>query len=209
MASSIEIREKRWLAASGVGALVFFASLWSVVTTGGLTAWDAPVAERLSGAPLVLGQAGDILGGTIVVASVVVLGAAVLVWKRRFWGAARLALLPLAGEVLTQLVKRVVARPRPVNLYETGFSFPSGHATNAAIMACLLVWFALRQPRGRATVVLLVALGAGWALAMAAVRIVYGVHYFTDVLGGLGLGLAVGGVGLATISVLERRAAQR
>src|SRR5438094_568098 len=150
MASSFDSRERRWLAAASVGLVVFAAALASVLAGRGLVALDAILGPRLQALPVLPARAVDIIGGDYVVAPLVVLAAAYFLWRRRSWGAARVALLPAAGELAVSIVKPLVGRPRPPNPYATGFSFPSGHATDAAIMACLLAWLALRQPRGRA-----------------------------------------------------------
>lgn len=204
MASSFENREIGWLVAGGVGALVFVVALASVLAHGGILAWDAPAASDVAGVPLQLGKAGEVLGGTVVVAIVIIGTSLYLASKRRWWSVARIAGLTVAGEAAVQITKRLVARPRPVNPFEVSYSFPSGHATNAAIMACLLVWFAFSARRGRVVVLALVAIALAWAVAIALSRVVYGVHYFSDVLGAAGLGTAVGGVGLALLARAER-----
>ena len=68
-----------------------------------------------------------------------------------------------------------------------GPSFPSGHTTGAA--ACFAA-FALVLGRGRSRNTQAVLAGAAVfvALAVAASRVLLGVHWLTDVLGGLALG---------------------
>jgi membrane-associated phospholipid phosphatase len=57
-------------------------------------------------------------------------------------------------------------------------SFPSGHAAMSwVLLPCLLLW----RPRSLAFW-LAAALLVGWALFVAASRVVIGAHYFTDVL---------------------------
>jgi undecaprenyl-diphosphatase len=194
--------ERGFLVAAALGALVFLAALASVLARAGLVAWDASVGAALAGIPAFPARVLDVLGSELVVAPVVLLGGAWLLWKRRPWGVAKLALLPLAGEVAVFAIKRLVGRERPPNPYDAGLGFPSGHATDAAIFACLAAWFALR--RGSAAVAI-VALGALWALAMAAARVALGVHYLSDVVAGLGLGAAIGGGGLVALTALQRK----
>ena len=204
MASSFDRSERRWLFAATVGAAVSLVAFASVISGRGLVAWDAPVAARLVALPPLPARVVDVVGGTFVVAPLVALAAVFLWTTGRRWGAARVVLLPAAGEIATLAVKTLVARPRPAGSYATGYSFPSGHATDAAIMACLLAWFAFREPRGRALVVALVALALGWAALVAAMRVTLGVHYASDVLGGLGMGLAIAGAGLALLGRAQR-----
>ena len=67
-------------------------------------------------------------------------------------------------------------------------SFPSGHALGASIGCCLLLLITLRfLPRGgRIAAVTAAALIVG---AVALARVVLGVHFVTDVLGGITLGI--------------------
>ena len=98
------------------------------------------------------------------------------------------------GGLLGALLKLLVGRHRPDLLdpvaRATGFSFPSGHALNAALTAAVFVLVLLPVARG----------GRRWLLWGAAVvvtvltglsRIVIGVHWTSDVLAGWLLGIAV------------------
>jgi len=88
-------------------------------------------------------------------------------------------------------------------LVSTGFGFPSGHATGAAVaygalaILCTAVW----TPRRRYAAAILVA------LAVAASRVVIEVHYLVDVVAGLLLGAVVlaGGIILAGDARLHGR----
>lgn len=106
-----------------------------------------------------------------------------------------LAVVMGLGILLTALVvmaiKFTVRRRRPEgewgNIYRSTdpHSFPSGHAARAMMLAVLAIglgpaWFG---------VVLLV-----WALGVSLARVAMGVHYLSDILAGLFLGLVMGGV---------------
>jgi undecaprenyl-diphosphatase len=199
-------RERGWLGAAAAGALLFLIALvgWR---SGALAPWDAAAAGALGRSSGPAHDAAGVLatvGGTAVVAIVIVLAAAWLAWRRRWWGAARVVVLPAAGEAFVILVKELARRPRPPNPLETDFSFPSGHATDAAIFACLLAWYALGRGRRAPVVVFLLLVASTWAVVVAASRLVLGVHYLTDVLAGLGGGVAVAGAGLAALGYAER-----
>jgi membrane-associated phospholipid phosphatase len=96
--------------------------------------------------------------------------------------------------------KQVVRRARPVVedavAQAPGYSFPSGHAANTAA-ACavvtVLLWPLLHR-RGRVAVA---AVAAALVLVTAADRVLLGVHYPSDVVAGILLGVAVTGASFA------------
>jgi membrane-associated phospholipid phosphatase len=112
----------------------------------------------------------------------------------------------LAGGGLDTLVKTIVDRTRPVLpdpvATAGGASFPSGHAMGAMVLygALLLVVLSLLPRRAR-----------GWAWGVAAVvvvgvgcsRVVLGVHYPSDVVGGWVLGLAWLAIATAVFNVFR------
>jgi len=111
------------------------------------------------------------------------------------------------GGVLGMLLKLLVGRHRPDLLdpvaQATGFSFPSGHALNAALAAGVFVLVLLPVARGTWR----------WALWGAAVtvtvltglsRVVLGVHWTSDVIAGWLLGMAVVAVTAAAFPRVRR-----
>lgn len=97
---------------------------------------------------------------------------------------------------LQLVLKTLVHRARPVVSdpvsHAPGYSFPSGHAANAAAVAAvmvLLLWPMLSR-RGRA---ISVVIGSVYALVTALDRVYLGVHFPSDVIAGVifGVGLAL------------------
>jgi membrane-associated phospholipid phosphatase len=114
-----------------------------------------------------------------------------LLWRHRTRAALVLLLVRLVELAIETLVKVVVDRPRPwvpsVITHASGSSFPSGHAAgSSALVASLLVLLLPRVRRTTASV--LVALGVLTCLAIASSRVLLGLHYPSDVVGGLILG---------------------
>ena len=92
--------------------------------------------------------------------------------------------------LMSTLIKELLDRVRPTAnpiAHTLGPSFPSGHTTGAA--ACFAA-FALVLGRGRSRNVQSLLAGAAVfiAIAVAASRVLLGVHWLSDVLGGLALG---------------------
>lgn len=134
-------------------------------------------------------------------------------FRRGYW---RLAVFmvttPLIGGVISTAVKVSVDRPRPVldePITEAfGKSFPSGHAmTSTVAYGTLLMAFMPMiprkwRPRAVAAYVLLV-------LLISASRLGLGVHYLSDVLGGIVLGAAWLCVSVATFRIWRREQRKR
>ncbi len=95
----------------------------------------------------------------------------------------------LLSNLASSLLKLGFGRARPDLIehldHQTSFSYPSGHATSAAVVYLLLAWLA--PPRWRR---------AAWSLAGAMIvlngtsRIMLGVHWASDIAGGTMLGAA-------------------
>ncbi len=103
------------------------------------------------------------------------------------------------GAALGFVLKVIVGRARPVLSDPVsaapGYSFPSGHALGASIGCCLLLLISLRfLPRGGRIAAIVAAVALVCAVALA--RVVLGVHFVSDVLAGITLG--VGWVAVTT-----------
>ena len=90
------------------------------------------------------------------------------------------------GQGLRYGVMELVSRPRPAlgnwATHASGWSFPSGHTTTAALTAGLVILaISVRAPHGRTALCL--AVGC-WGALVGLTRVYLGVHWFTDVVGG-------------------------
>jgi membrane-associated phospholipid phosphatase len=206
-------RAARWLrrrldpeAATGLAltvalGLVFLAALGfglvsdMVTTQSGLYRYDASAAawgaeHATPTSTRVLGLV-TWLGATVTVLSVTV-ALGVLEWarRRRLAVLAFLLMVVVGQNLIANTVKELVDRGRPPVPHlapSSGFSFPSGHTAAAAA-----TWAAVALVLGRGRPLPVKAwLAAGAALvtvAVASSRVLLGVHWLTDVIGGAALG---------------------
>lgn len=135
------------------------------------------------------------LGGFTVLTLVIVLAALLLVMNHRGRHAAVLVGAVVVSQVVSEIIKHVIDRPRPALVPHLDMvyssSFPSGHAmmspvvylTLAAVVSTGLEPAGVRGARMTAAALLVVLIGVS--------RVYLGVHWPTDVLGGWILGSAI------------------
>ncbi|MGD6740623.1 phosphatase PAP2 family protein [Streptomyces sp. BH106] len=134
---------------------------------------------------------------------VVLAGVLVGYTARQRLAAAALGLLCLiAGQALRYGAMVIVQRQRPPQVdwatHASGWSFPSGHATTAALTAGLvIVAVRIRAPRGRNLLTAVILL---WGITVGLTRALLGVHWCTDVLGGWLFAVGWGGSCLCAAS---------
>jgi undecaprenyl-diphosphatase len=133
------------------------------------------------------------LGGALVIVPLGVIVAIAEAIRQRSVAIVAFLTLVVGGQFLVaNVIKAIVDRARPNFDQLTGFSgpsFPSGHAvaTAASLAAFALVIGRRRSIKVRA---ILAGLAVGLATGIACCRVMLGVHWLTDVLGGLALGWA-------------------
>lgn len=190
-------RSRPWLLGVSMVSFAAFVVLTALVVTKATRGWfDIPVERAIQAVPWgplvwLMRLINSAAGVWQVVLGLVVIVAMFLIDRR----GGLLTLLGAGGSLLDQIVKRLVARPRPGALLVrvlapvTGYSYPSGHAVFFTWMAIMLASsFAPRIPRAARPVLWA---GAAFLIVMTCIaRVWAGAHWPTDVLGGVALSLA-------------------
>ncbi|MGW4473444.1 phosphatase PAP2 family protein [Nonomuraea sp. NPDC004354] len=127
---------------------------------------------------------------------VVIAIAAWLIWKGRLGAGAWALTVIVAGGLLGEALKIVIDRARPAFpdpvATAVGMSFPSGHALTATLGAGVIVLLLTPRLRGRPVLLVLAwGIAAFLVLSVSYTRVALGVHWVSDVVAGMLLGVAV------------------
>ena len=131
------------------------------------------------------------LGSTSVLIPLTVLACGVLAYRRRWPEMGVLLAALVIMLVAVPVLKDAIERPRPAGglVSAPDFSFPSGHATHSVFYAWLAITIAYRLRPGWTYGTALIVVGFVLAAAIGLSRVYLGVHYFSDVAAGWGLGV--------------------
>ena len=203
-----------------IAATVAFASLAEHVLAGGTQAFDVAILQWLHGhqskaLTAVMVEMTYLGTGTVVI--VIVGVAALFLWHTEHKHSARLLLAATIGNILLDgVLKLVYHRPRPsVFAWQTtavSSSFPSGHAMSATVVYGTVAYLLMRLQKHRWAKALTLSAAILLILLICLTRLYLGVHYPSDVLGGIIVGLAWASFCMATLEAslaLARRRAPK
>lgn len=177
-----------------LGLLAAFAALSIAVTAG----WTVPLDQAM--VAVVAGHRTDVLnnlainvtslGSAPVVVFIVLLVTLYTLASGRQQVVLALFWTPLSF-FLDNVLKLVFQHPRPTQAIiavPDSYSFPSGHAVAASALYITLALIAAHGERRQRPRRILIWSGVAVAVFVAWSRVYLGVHYFSDVIGGLLLG---------------------
>jgi membrane-associated phospholipid phosphatase len=202
-----ELQARAFLLLVFLGAVAAFGHIVEDYLTGDpLVRWDVEFSRWLhehSNPALVSAFKVFTLLGSVPFLAVLVVAVAVPMLRRRQVN--EVALLCIGGigiEVLFSILKLVFHRPRPELAYVhlDTYSFPSGHAAGSAGIYAILFYLAARRFSMSGKLLLALAYLALVGL-IAFSRLYLEVHYLSDVLAGIALGI---GWAAACLFIYER-----
>ena len=132
----------------------------------------------------------DIISPTSI-AIVCVLAIIYYIYKKNYYNLSIILLSTIGGYTITYTVKNIVERVRPESLFilENGYSFPSGHASIATIFFILFIYLFVIKIKSLLWREILITSSVLMIILTSFSRIYLGVHWMSDVLAGIGLGL--------------------
>ena len=202
----------------GIAGTVGFAALAEFVREGYTQPFDNAVLRWLGAhhTPLLTTIMTEVtpLGTGIVVLTVVGITTAFL-WHTEHKHSARMLLAATAGNILlNNVLKLFFDRERP-SIFEWGThaassSFPSGHAMSATVVYGTVAYLLARLQKHAWSRTITLLLAVIMIVLICLTRLYLGVHYPSDVLGGIVVGLGWSGFCMATLEAslaLARRRA--
>src|SRR5687767_5001779 len=147
------------------------------------------------------------LGTGLVVMMIVVISALFLIATQHRFSAFLLLVASGGGIVLNAILKSSFDRPRP-QLFEwltepSSSSFPSGHAMSSAIVYFTVAYLIARLEKRRWMRAVTIIASLLLVLLISVSRLYLGVHYPSDVLAGMVIGLAWAGFCLAGLEAVR------
>ena len=147
------------------------------------------------------------LGTGLVLMMIVIIASLFLVATQHRFSAFLLLVASAGGLILNTMLKSTFDRPRP-RLFEwltnpSGSSFPSGHAMGSAIVYFTVAYLIARLEKRRWMRAITITVSLLLVLLISVSRLYLGVHYPSDVIAGMVIGLAWAGFCLAGLEAVR------
>ena len=205
-------KQNIYLIISAISSILFIFIIFNLLSGGFLTNVDINFNESIKNAffsnnpilnaiALTLDYLFEVI--PIIIASFIIF--LYFQYKRRFKDSLFFIIIMLANAFLIWALKIIIQRPRPgssiFNYLSSGYAFPSGHTTNVVVFLGLLIYFSwkyLKKENKNIKIFITIILSL-IAIIVGFSRLYLGIHWLTDVLGGLLLGLFILSSGIFTI----------
>mgnify|MGYP001604824457 CR=1 FL=1 len=190
-----------------ISLLIFIFILTQILVSGGvllnldlLTGFFVPTIENnfLTQLSIITGFIFDTI--TLLIISAII---SIFLWIKNN---KKESLLFIASMLLTSgivfVIKNLVQRARPLNplIYESGFSFPSGHATTSLVFFGILTYLILIKNKSKLLKFIILCISIFMVALISFSRLYLNVHWMTDIVGGISLGFFIL---LASITIYE------
>lgn len=165
-------------------------------------AWFEQLRQPLLDSPVII---ATLLGDPPVLTAAAILTCLALVFRGYYAAAIHIVMAAALAIVLVWLLKFTLGVDRPNAVFSPPSSgaFPSGHSTGITVFVTLLASFVAGESRKRQRWQFYVLFSLP-LVPVALSRLYLGVHWFTDVIGGILLGLAITGAVRASYSRYDR-----
>jgi undecaprenyl-diphosphatase len=148
-------------------------------------------------------------GSSTPLAAFILISFACLLALRDRWGLLHLVVASLGIWILEAVTKHLFARSRPTAVthlvHVSGYSYPSGHSLASAVLYLTIAVVAGRHLRARAAKTIPIVAAFVLIAAVGVSRVYLGVHYPSDVAGGIALGTAWALILTATFGAIAAR----
>lgn len=133
--------------------------------------------------------------------AVIIIGIIIIILTKLDNKAISYAIGALLMILINYVLKDIYQRERPVEalrwIIETDYSFPSGHATSSGFMFMFLAYFLYDSNYKKVIKIIGYVLCGILVIFVPMTRLIFGVHYITDIVGGL-----LNGIFAASISII-------
>jgi len=193
----IKMKNKKLVLASIISFLIFIFVLIEIFYGGFLVNLDLKISFLVTKIqnPIFTGlaKAMDLIFDTKSLIVVFIIISVFLFCQNHKRKSIFFVLTMLANVILLYLIKGLVARARPLNplVVNNDFSFPSGHAASSVVFFGLLAYFVFSKSKNKDLRFFIVLVSVFIILLIGFSRIYLNVHWFSDVIGGLTLGLFI------------------
>ncbi|WP_029053328.1 phosphatase PAP2 family protein [Sporosarcina ureae] len=170
----------------------FFAYIARSIHLQTISSFDEPIIDFVQSAEspglTSIMKLFTTIGSTTSVVLLAILTLGVLLWKKHRAQAVLFAIVLAGTGILNQVLKFIFKRERPDfnRLIDIGgYSFPSGHTMMAFSLYTILAYILWRNVKNTGSQVVIIILAAMMIVMIAVSRIYLGVHFPSDIVGGV------------------------